>query len=67
MLFDVNDINHTSINQLKGLQRYAPIDYSFETAEKSPIRIAILSPNQQIDNIIGHLNSLNAKNSAKKW
>lgn len=65
MLFDVNDINHTSINQLKGLQRYAPIDYSFETAEKSPIRIAILSPNQQIDNIIGHLNSLNAKNSAK--
>lgn len=64
MLFDVNDINHTSINQLKGLQRYAPIDYSFETAEKSPIRIAILSPNQQIDNIIGHLNNLNVKHSA---
>ena len=65
MLFDVNDKNHTSINQLKGLQRYAPIDYSFEAIEKSPIRLAILSPIQQIDNIIGHLNNLNAKHSAK--
>ena len=65
MLFDVNDKNRTSINQLKGLQRFAPIDYSFETTEKSPIRIAILSPIQQIDNIIRYLNNLNAKHSAK--
>ena len=65
MLFDVNNKNHTSINQLKGLQRYAPIDYSFETAEKPSIRIAILSPIQQIDDIVGHLNNLNIKYSAK--
>lgn len=65
MLFDVSDKNHTSINQLKGLQRYAPIDYSFETTPKPPIRIAILTPAQQIDNIISHLNNLNTKYSAK--
>ena len=65
MLFDVNEENRKSINQLKGLQRYAPIDYSFETTEKPPIRIAVLSPIQQIDNIIGHLNSLNTKYSAR--
>ncbi len=64
MLFDVSDKNHTSINQLKGLQRYAPIDCSFETTPKPPIRIAILTPAQQIDNIISHLNNLNTKYSA---
>lgn len=46
------------------MQRYAPIDYSFETTQKPPIRIAILTPAQQIDNIIGHLNNLNTKYSA---
>lgn len=61
MLFDVNNNQHKSINQLKGLQRFAPIDYSFEASTKPPIRIAILSPVQQIDNIIGHLNALNNK------
>lgn len=65
MLFDVNKESHKSINQLKGLQKYAPIDYSFETSTKPPIRIAILSPIQQIDNIIGHLNNLNVKHSTK--
>lgn len=64
MLFDVNDKNRTSINQLKGLQRYAPIDYSFETTKKPPIRIAILSPIQHVDNIISHLSNLNTKYSA---
>lgn len=63
MLFDVKDKNRTSINQLKGLQRYAPIDYSFETTEKPPIRVAILSPIQHVDNIISHLSNLNAKYS----
>ena len=65
MLFDVNDKNRISINQLKGLQRYAPIDYSFETTQKPPIRIAILTPTQQTDNIINHLNNLNNKHSAR--
>ena len=61
MLFDVNDKNRTSINQLKGLQRYAPIDYSFETMQKPPIRLAILSPIQHVDGIISHLSNLNTK------
>ena len=65
MLFDVNDKNRTSINQLKGLQRYAPIDCSFEANENPPIRIAVLSPIQHIDNIIGHLSSLNVKHSTR--
>lgn len=65
MLFDVNNANHKSINQLKGLQKYAPIDYSFETTEKPPIKLAILTPLQQSDNIIRHLNSLNTRHAAK--
>ena len=65
MLFDVNNANHKSINQLKGLQKYAPIDYSFETTQKPPIRLAILTPFQQTDNIIRHLNSLNTRHVTK--
>ena len=65
MLFDANNANHKSINQLKGLQRYAPIDCSFETIQKSPIRLAILTPFQQADNIIKHLNNLNTRHAAK--
>lgn len=65
MLFDVNNANHKSINQLKGLQKYAPIDSSYETTEKSPIRLAVLTPFQQADNIIRHLNSLNTRHAAK--
>ena len=64
-LFDVNNANHKSINQLKGLQKYAPIDYSFEATEKSPIRLAVLTPFQQADNIIRHLNNLHTRHAAK--
>ncbi len=61
MRFDVNNEEYKTINQLRGLQKYAPIDCSFENTTKPPIRLAILSPIQHIDNIIRHLNSLNSK------
>src|SRR5574344_81270 len=63
MLFNINNQTHKSINQLKGLQKYAPIDSSFDANSKPPVKLAVLSPTQHLDSIIEHLNNLNSRYS----
>lgn len=65
MTFSAKDNNSKAIHQLKGLIKYGPIDNSFlpNNNQRPPIRLAVLSPAQKIDNILGHLNALNCKHS----
>lgn len=67
MLFNVKDKTHTAINQLKGINQFGPIDYSYskEKLIRDSIKILIISPKQQIGKILAHLNSLNQKHSPR--
>jgi hypothetical protein len=61
MVFSAVDSSCKGINQLKGIVRYAPIDYSYSTDRsiRTSIKVAIISPQQHVCRIISHLNSLN--------
>ncbi len=67
MLFDVKDKTHTAINQLLGINKFGPIDYSYSKDKliRDSIKLLIISPKQQITKILSHLNSLNQKHSPK--
>ncbi len=61
MSFSEKDKNKLSIAQLKGLVKYGPIDYSYaaEGSVRSPIQLAVLAPDEKMQEIISHLNRLN--------
>jgi NAD-dependent SIR2 family protein deacetylase len=61
MQFDVTDISKRSINQLKGVSKYAPIDCSYYTKQtyRPSIELAIISPQEQIKKLLNHLAKLN--------
>ena len=63
MLFSDKDDSKSSINQLKGLVKYGPIDYSYSKSEtiRDSVRLAVLAPNQEMDKILNHLNMLNVR------
>lgn len=67
MLFDVKDKTRTAINQLIGINKFGPIDYSYskEKLIRDSIKLLVISPKQQIGKILSHLNSLNQKHSPK--
>lgn len=67
MLFDVKDKAHKAINQLIGINKFGPIDYSYskEKLTRDSIKLLIISPKQQISKILTHLNSLNQKHSPR--
>ena len=60
--FSTQNTNN-SINQLKGLVQYGPIDASFSTKpiNRSQIKLCVLSPDNCVDKILGHLNNLSCK------
>lgn len=65
MSFSRADKNSTGINQLLGLLKYGPLDRSiFSNADKS-IRLAVLSPKNDLNNILNHLNVLNTYSESK--
>lgn len=63
MVFSNENRQLCSINQLKGLLAYGPIDFSYakKDAPRRPIRLAIISPDKDLDAVLNHLNALNEK------
>ena len=69
MCFSDTDKTKKTVNQLKGLCQFGPIDCSYlksDTARPS-VRLAVLSPDREMDKILAHLNRLNThvQNSGK--
>lgn len=62
MCFSDTDMSKQTVNQLKGLCQYGPIDCSYVNggAVRPSIRLAVLVPNRDMDRILAHLNRLNA-------
>ena len=69
MLFSDTDRSKRAVNQLKGLCQYGPIDCSYmrSGATRPSVRLAVLSPDRDMDKILAHLNRLNThvQNSGK--
>ena len=63
MCFTDTDKSKQTVNQLKGLCQYGPIDFSYmrDGAARPSIRLAVLSPAQDMDKILAHLNRLNTR------
>lgn len=69
MCFSDTDKSKRVVNQLKGLCQYGPIDYSYmrKGSTRPSVRLAVLSPDRDMDKILAHLNRLNTRvqNSGK--
>ena len=66
MLFSVHNTENKSVNQLKGLTSYAPLDYSYTNSNLSKrpaIDIAIISPQEKLNEVLTHLGRLNQQSS----
>ncbi len=63
MIFSNNDKNKQSINQLRGLVTYGPIDQSFtkDVSNRPPIKLGVIVPDKSADALLLHLNLLNSK------
>lgn len=63
MCFSDTDKSKRVVNQLKGLCQYGPIDCSYMRARatRPSVRLAVLSPEQDMDRILAHLNRLNTR------
>ena len=61
MCFSDTDKSKRTVNQLKGLCQYGPIDCSYGKSNviRPSVRLAVLSPNRDVDKILAHLNRLN--------
>lgn len=61
MCFSDTDKSKQTVNQLKGLCQYGPIDCSYmrSGAARPSVRLAVLSPDRDMDKILAHLNRLN--------
>ena len=69
MFFSDTDRSKSAVNQLKGLCQYGPIDCSYmrSGATRPSVRLAVLSPDRDMDKILSHLNRLSThvQNSGK--
>jgi hypothetical protein len=65
--FSLTDKNAKTPHPLKGLIRNGPYDFSYENKNKnpSPIRVAVLSPENGFQKILAHLNGLNNSSDIK--
>ena len=66
MLFSEKDRDKNSVNQIKGIAKYGPIDFSYadENIARHPIRLAILTPKSNLNEIIAHLNKLTVRHAS---
>lgn len=67
MIFDITNDSCRAINQLKGIAKYGPIDYSYSKQKplREAISLAIVSPSQQLKKILAHLSTLNQQSSQR--
>ncbi len=63
MCFSEDDPSKTTVSQLRGLIRYGPIDCSYTStgSNRSPVKLAVLAPQERMAIVLGHLNSLNSR------
>ena len=61
MQFSVIDSSKRSVNQLKGISKYSPLDCSYYTqrSHRPSIELAIVSPQEQVRKLLNHLAKLN--------
>jgi hypothetical protein len=61
MQFSVTDENKRSVNQLKGISRFSPLDCSYHTKQthRLSIELAVISTQEDIGKLLGHLSRLN--------
>lgn len=65
MSFSRQDINSTSVNQLRGLIQYGPLDRSVFNSTDRNIRLALLTPKPDAQNILSHLANLDRQSRTK--
>ena len=68
MQFDINEKTKTSVNQLKGITKYGPLDCSYfrgTNSNRPQINLSILSPTEDLNDILNHLAKLNRYSSPK--
>ncbi|MFR5632024.1 MAG: SIR2 family protein [Monoglobales bacterium] len=58
MCFSIEDDNKVSVNQLKGLLNYGPIERLKNGSDKGSIKLALLTPRQFRNEVIQHLEKL---------
>ena len=58
MCFSLDDSSKIAVNQLKGLINYGPIEKNKNMGDTESIKLAVLSPDQDQDEIIQHLEKL---------
>ena len=58
MCFSIEDNNKVSVNQLKGLVNYGPIERLKNGSDKGSIKLALLTPRQFRKEVIQHLEKL---------
>jgi hypothetical protein len=68
MLFNINDKNSIGINQLKGILIHGPIDYSYSKSNqlRNSIKLTIISPSNDLINILSHLGKLKSESKLIK-
>ena len=68
MCFSENNVHKRTINQLRGLKNYGPIDCSYIKNEtvRNPIKLAVLAPKEKMSTILRHLNELNNHKATTK-
>lgn len=62
MCLSDSDPSRRVVNQLKGLCKYGPIDYSYikKSNIRPSIKLAVISPRQNVTKILEHLHKLNS-------
>jgi len=60
MVFNINYKNAVGINQLKGISNYGPIDFSYSKPDmiRHSIKLAIVTPKDDMGTILNHLSKL---------
>jgi NAD-dependent SIR2 family protein deacetylase len=66
--FNVNNPNAKGINQLKGVSIYGPIDFSYAKQDQArhAIKLSIISPINDMQKLLNHLNKLKQGSSLQK-
>lgn len=67
MCFSSEDKTKQTVSQLKDLCKYGPLDYAYanDLIYRPAVKLAVLSPKQDLRKLLSHLNSLNVTSSSK--
>jgi len=68
MLYSIDNLKAKGINQLKGISNYGPIDFSYAKQDRAryAISLSIISPSNDLQRVLNHLNKLKQGSILKK-